>query len=423
MWRQARHRFAVILLIVAFATIGCSGSRETDVSAYVIAIGIDKSETEAGQLDFTFQIAVPRSLAAGGQSAKFEESQFSITITAVNLADARNKINTIISRPPTWSHTKIFLLGESMARSGIKDFLSPTFRWREFRGSIYLAVVHNGSAKELMEKNRPILEQNISRWYEAFLISDKEPSFYIKTQLHDVYKQLKSESASPYITLLAFNQQPGAAKDAGKVPPSKSYEFTAGNLVYESKDTKVEIAGTALFFADKMVGILTTDETRALQILKGTFYRSLVVVEDPLVPNKAVNAEIRLDKKPSIQAKLVDGEPVFYITVDLEGEITNIPSGINYENEEYSRLLENRISDVIYRQINNMLVKTQEAGCDAVGFGYKIRRLYWTYPEFQQLNWRRLYPKSKFVINVDTKIRRTGLLLKTSPTADESQKE
>ncbi len=423
MWQQARHGFAVILLILSFAVIGCSGSRETDVIAYVIAMGIDKSEKEAGQFDFTFQIAVPRSLAAGGQSTKLEESQFFITITAVNLADARNKINTVISRPPTWAHTKIILFGESMARSGIKDFLSPTFRWREFRGSIYLAVVHNGSAKELMEKNRPILEQNLSRWYETVLIYDKEPALYIKTQLHDVYKQLKSDSASPYITLIAFNQQPDTAKDAGKVPPSKSYEFTAGNLIYESKDTKVEIAGTALFFADKMVGILTTDETRALQILKGTLLRSFVIVEDPLVPQKAVNAEIRLDKQPKIQANLVDGEPVFYITVDLEGEITSIPSGINYENEEYSRLLEDRISDVIYRQINNMLVKTQEAGCDAVGFGYKIRRLFWTYPEFQQLGWQRLYPKSKFVINVDTKIRRTGLMLKTNPIADDSQKE
>lgn len=422
-WQQIRPGFIVLLLILSFATTGCSGSRETDVIAYVIAIGVDKSEKEAGQLDFTFQIAVPRSLAAGGQGGKQEESQFLVTITALNLADARNRINSVVSRPPTWAHTKIFLIGESLAREGIQNFLGPTFRWREFRGAIYMAVVHNGSAKELMEQNQPMLEQNISRWYEAFMVNDRDPALYIKTQLHDVYKQLKSGSSSPYISLIALEQQQDVSQDVKKVPLSRTNEFTAGKLAFESKENKVEIAGTALFSNDKMVGILTSDQTRALQILKGRLFRSLVVVEDPLVPKQVVNTEIRLDKKPKIKADLVDGQPVFYITVNLEGEITSIPSGINYEDNEYSWLLENRISDVIYQQIIDMLAKTQETGSDAVGFGYKMRRLFWTQPEFQQLDWQQMYPKSQFVVKVDTKIRRTGLMIKSNSIAGKNQKE
>jgi hypothetical protein len=241
---------------------------------------------------------------------------------------------------------------------------------------------------------------------------------YIKTQLHDVYKRLKSGAGSPYITLIAYNPKPEENKDAGRVPPSKTNEYTAGNLIYDSENRKVEMAGTALFSSEKMVGILTTDETRALQIIKGRLFRGFVVVEDPLAPNKAVNTEIRLGRKPEIEASLVEGQPVFNITVNLEGEISSIPSGINYEDKEYRPLLENRISDVIYRQIINMLVKTQELQCDAVGFGYQMRSLFWTNQDYEKLDWLRLYPKAKFVVKVDTKIRRTGLMIQTQPVKD-----
>ncbi|SEP11008.1 Ger(x)C family spore germination protein [Propionispora vibrioides] len=392
-------------------TTGCSGAQETDSTAYVLALGIDKGEQE-GTIKYTCQVALPKpSTKEGGEEES--KTQVSVTATARSLAEARNLINSSMSRTLTFSHMKALIIGEDLAKQGINDIFAPLMRFRDMRGSIYILVTHGVSAQDFIDKNRPKLETFMSRYYESMMFSAEESGYYFRTTLHDFYKELKNVGDCPLATLVSLNERKGNNQEEGSMFPAEvSSEYTAGNAPLE-KGNPAEALGLAVFNGDKMVGTLTDEETRMVNILRGNLPRGFYVITDPLVPEKFVNLTMRLNGKPHITLKQVDGQVHVKVEVNVETEITAIPSGTNYEQGEYNQLLESHINQLLQAQILKMLHKTQEWGCDVAGFGVRMRPFFATHQEFMQLDWPPMYRQAEFDISVKTIVRRTGLMQQT----------
>lgn len=411
-----------VLVVSTLFTAGCFGAREMDEIAFVLTMGIDKS-TQEGKYDITFQIAVPRAVAS--QSAKGEDLSLMVTVIADNTAEARNLLNSITARTPIVSHTKAIVIGESLARQGLGDILGPIVRFREFRGSMFIIVVNGDSARNFIQKNTPKIDIEPSRYYETSLLSSDETSYYLETHLHEFYTRLKSSSAAPIAVLGGINDLSGGTVSKSKVPPEKTDDYKAGNLPRNKPQSEkdagspVEFMGTAVFHGDKMVGTLTGEETRVLAMLNGKFARGFFVVEDPLVLGKSVNVNVRLGRKPRLAVELNEEHARLTADIFLEGEITSITSGTNYEVSQYRQLLEDQVSLAMQRRMLEMLHKTQDMEADVVGFGYLARGSFRTYDEFIQMHWDTIYSKADIDVKVTTKIRRTGLLWKTMPMMDD----
>ncbi|WP_371381319.1 Ger(x)C family spore germination protein [Sporomusa aerivorans] len=419
---------ASFLLIIVFLLVsGCAGARESDDIAYVLATGIDKSATP-GQLDVTYQVAVARALGGGeGGGGGEKQAVVNITITAANLAEARNLLKSAISRIPNLSHNKMFIFGEELAREGLGDIIAPFLRYREFRGSIFVMVVNGGTAKSYIEANKPRLEALPSRYYESMLLTNDETSYYLRSTIHEFYTRLKGGSASPFTVLGGINQGQETVKpDRRLLPGQKVNDFYAGHLPKSpGAQNPVEIMGTALFREDKMVGKLTGQETRMLAILRNEYSKGFIIVADPLVQNKQVNVAARLGESPKIKVRLADGRTYIDIKILLEGEVTSVSSGINYESKEYRPLLEHAVSNLVKLQMERMLTITQELGSDVAGFGYYAKRNFSTFQEWEQFEprWMSTYQHAEIAIDVETKLRRHGLLFRTSPIARENSDE
>ncbi|MBU2703757.1 spore germination protein KC [Sporomusaceae bacterium BoRhaA] len=415
-------RFAAVIcftLMTIFIS-GCNGGRETDEVAYVIGIGIDKAGE--GELNITYQIAIPKALGSGGGGSgesgdsAGSKSVETVTIHTNNIAEARNILNTLMARVPNLSHNKAFFIGEELARQGVGDIFGPLVRYREYRGSMFIAIVRGGTAQDYLKKLNPKLELLPSKFIETMMLTHNETGYYVRSNLQEFYKSMKSGSDSPHAALISTNSVDGQDLPSGeKLPYEKLNEYLAGDIPVYGSAAASNFAGTALFRHDKMVGTLTTEETRMLLILQGNLPRAFTVIEDPQLPDKAVNIQMRLGEKPTITLSSKDGYLVFDVSVMLEGEVTAIPSGIHYEQGKDKKQLEAELSAVIQNQIEKMLKKTQLMGSDPVGFGYYSRTLFPTYQAWQQQNWDEIYPSVQFHIHVTTKLRRTGLMGKTSP--------
>ncbi|MEN6412048.1 MAG: Ger(x)C family spore germination protein [Veillonellales bacterium] len=407
---------SLLLICMATLSLGCFGSRETDEVAYVLAIGIDKSD-EAGMINVTYQIAIPRTLAGGpAAGAKSEKDVIDVTIKAPSLAEARSLLNSVESRAANLSHNKIFIFGEEYAREGIGDVLGPLLRFREFRGSMFIMVVKDDTAKNYINKNKPKLEALPSRFYESMFLTSGETSYYLQTFLHDFYTRLKSGGASPITALGGIYSDSSPVEPATPPnPPGKANEYTGSLPRQREEDNPAELIGTALFKQDKMVGTLTSNETRMLAILDNKFHKGFFVLEDPLMPNKSVHVNLRLGHGPEIKADSREGQAFITIDIFLEGEITSIPSGINYEQREYRTILEQEVSQVIRQDMLKMISKTQRLGVDPAGFGDHFRKNFATLPQFENAHWDQLYQQAEINVSVETKLRRSGLLWKTSP--------
>lgn len=409
-----------VLLVYALFSSGCGRYQETDSIAFVLAMGIDKAEKG---ITVTYQIGIPRAAAGGSESAgssSMGENYILNTNTAVNLAESRNLLGSTMSRVTNATHIKAIIIGEDLAREGLGPVIAPLMRFREYRGSIYV-IVAKGTAKEFMESNKPSIETVPSKFYDgmAFQAKDKG-SYYLMTDLHDFYIRMKNEIGSPYAVFAGVNQmnQIGAPENK-KAPSERVEEYSPGNIPRSGTENPVEFIGTVLFRGEKMVGILTSEETRMLAILQGEFRTGFIPVADPLMPKETVNVLARLGEQPKISLNIDQGKAIIDIRIRLECDITSIPSGIHYEQAGYKELLENQIAQVVGLNIRNMLKYTQELRTDPVGFTAYMRPHFKTHREISNTNLAELYSQADINVDIKTTIRRSGLMWRTSPLKKE----
>lgn len=257
----------------------------------------------------------------------------------------------------------------------------------------------------------------MAKYYEEMMQSGQETGYFMTTTLHQYYLRLKSNSGQPYMTLVAVNPDSGEGEiSTSKVPEEKVPGYKAGDIP-RSGGNVVEFAGTALFNNSKMVGTLSSIETRKLAMILGNFKNGFTVVEDPFDAKSTVTANLHVGSKPKISVVLVEGRPVIYVSILLEGEISSNPSGINYEQGgSYLDSLETQINKVYSEEMMNVIKRTQELNVDVVGFGYYLRPAFKSNKEFDDYKWNEKYSQAEVNVEVKTQIRRTGLMIRTIPT-------
>jgi len=401
----------ISLLITSILLTGCNGAKELDEVGNVIAIGLDTCDEE-GKFLVSYQFAVPQ---PEGGKADASKSTFTITNKVSTTSEALNRVNSQIEYEPSMAHTKMIILGEELARRGVDAVLTPYMRYREYRGSMFVLVAR-GRAKEILEKNKPPFNTSMSKYYEEMLASGSYAGYYLRTSLHQYYMRTKNNSGQPYMTLVALNPDSGEGHiSTEKVPGEKNNGYEAGNIPRSGGDP-LEFAGTAIFANDKMVGMLSTTETRMLAMLIGEYSSGFLSVEDPLDSRYFININLRLGSKPQIKVELVEGRPIIHIKILLEGDISNIGSGINYEQQGYIEQLEAQVSTIYEQQMSNMIRRTQELNSDVAGFGYYLRPAFQTNQEYADYQWNDKYRQAEVFVDIDTKVRRTGLMLRTVVT-------
>ena len=410
-----RHSIALLVLVCLLAA-GCNsnGAHETDEILWVISIGIDKADD--GDLLVSYRIANPQAetpSGGGGSEAQGKKKSTVMTIKAPSLAEARNILDSSTSRRVSQSHNMVVMVSEELARDGVQDSIGGLMRRRDFRGSVYM-IVCRSQARDMFTGNEPPIDQLISRWIQNYMHSSVDTSYYLSLNAHDFYDRLKASSGAPLAIAYGLNPRSEDDRSTGNRYTGRVDAYQAGDLPRQGGNP-VEVAGTAVFKADKLVGFLDTGETRALSILLDTLPRGLVTIDDPLDPQRLVAVTIRNGRKPKFTIDISGAHPVITVDVFLEGEMMTVPSGINYESKEYHTLIEAEISNAFQEQITNMLVRTQQWGADVVDFGRFIRPKFWTLQEMRQYDWDKQYLQAAIQVKVQTQIRRAGLLRKTSP--------
>lgn len=410
----------MFLGLMLLLNAGCSGAKETDEVAFVVALGVDTS-AEAGMVKYTCQIAVPQagSSEGGGSGEEGGKGQISVSVDARSLAEARNLLNSSVARSLSFSHLKVVIIGEELARQGIDYIFASLMRYRDMRGSTYIVVANQTTAEQFISKNKPGLEQLMSRYYESMMFTATDSGYYTATNLHEFYNRLKDLNGAPYATLVGIQTNMENKQEGSMFPQEVSREYTAGNLD-ELKGPPSQVMGLSVFAGDKLAGKLTNEETRMVNILRGKFPTGFYVLADPLAPGNFLNLSMRVNGNPDIRLKLTEGKAAIEIKVKMEGEITAIPSGINYEEDSYKAVLENSVSTLLAEQMLKMIHKTQGWGCDVVGFGAHLRPQVATHQEFEALDWSAMYQQAEVNITVNTVIRRTGLMQRTVPIKTKS---
>jgi spore germination protein KC len=190
-------------------------------------------------------------------------------------------------------------------------------------------------------------------------------------------------------------------------------DFYAGSIpkVY---DIKSEIMGLAVFDGAKMVGKLDGGEALCQQMLYGNFSRSNMAIPDKDSPGNYILLDIKQSRKPTHKVTIKDGVPNIYAKVRLEADILSIQSGENLESAENLPYLESMVQDYIKSNMMDFLEKTKEMNSDICGFGRALKMKYVLWDDWTKVHWLSRYKDAVFEIDVELKIRRPGLMIRSA---------
>ncbi len=370
----------ILILIILFLIVAFMNSYDVqgiEDLAYVIAIGIDKSESNPDNIILTLQIAKPEDKESGTtkpETLSIECPTFDTGLSALNNSNDK-KINL--------SHCTVIIISEELAKEGIESFVQDMANNIEIRPTCSLLVSKNKSEEFISTiAKSPNFSSGI---YTSGIKSSIETGYVTKSLFYDFYSRLRYDVKEPI------------------------------GIYVGNTDEKSEALGTAVFKDSKLVGILSGTEAICHNILINELKTCSILFPNPFEENKFITADITLSKNSDFNVKLKNDTPIIdcniYITAKISSSQTTQD---NYSSEEDTKKVNDSIETFLKTSIQNYLYKTsQNFNSDIVGFEGTLRKQYLTMDEYnEKVDWESMYPNSEFNINVESQINSSYLFKK-----------
>jgi len=421
MRRKLRAKLLLLLMLPVLLT-GCWDRRELEELAFVLMLGVDKGTQD--RFNVTAAIAVPSKMAGGGKNggggAGAEPPYLLTSVEGPTVLGALSLISGYVDRQLSLDHTMAVFMGEDLAKEGALQAMDTLVRFRESRRTT-IFVVTKGKAAEFLEHIKPELETNPQRYLE------KITSNYRRTGLLPAHGQVQSFIAkvntkyrSPLTFYAALKEEEN--KESRTDRTSKSpFSVVAGELP-RTGGPNVEVMGSAAFKGDKMVGVLSGEETRLGLMLSNRFERGIFSIPDPRHPAQEITLDVRRSRPTQINADLSGSRPRIRGRIRLEGHVVSMPVANDYTEPELQAELEEAFSAFLEQQVAELIKKTQEWETDIFGFGYVAARHFATMQDWENYDWPEQYPEADIDFSVEMTLRRFGLQL-SPPTSHRERRE
>lgn len=419
----------IVLTVCLLSSLlsGCYDRAEIDDLTYVIAIGMDKGKIEP--LKLTLQYAVPKAMGEGGGGGGGggggeggPKALEQLTLECPTLVSGLNMANGFVGKQINLSHAVAMFISDELAKEGIGKFIYALNRSREARPNIFVSVCR-GPAEDYLKTVKPIQEIDPSKYYELLFSTYRHTAFIPNIQFAEFYNDLMTPGSQPvavltglseYKTSKEFDPGKSTAKEKGKPVPLEG-DFLAGEIP-KVGEPKAEVMGLAIFDGDRMVGELDGASATNYLMVTGDFKSAYVSIPDPKSPDKYVVLNVSQRTKPKRKVELTDGKPKNSVDISLEASFVSIQSGTNYEDTNMTPLIEKAASDLFHKGITTFLNRTaKEFKSDVSGFGKEVARQFLTWQEWQDFKWLDRYKDSTFEVSIKVKIRRSGILIHSSP--------
>lgn len=397
----------VLWLLSLLLLTGCWDRKELEETAFVMAIGFDKGEKE-GEITATAMIAIPTRLGGagggGGGGGGGEGAPVMVAKqTGRTYLEALYKMRSQSDRPVDYNHSRLVVISEDLAKSGIADMLEVLTRQREMRRTMVIIVVQ-GKAEDFL-KLQPDQEKSPARYVDSLLRS-------LSSEVGQVpYSELHSFWLNLWVSKSAY-----AAYLAPKKESDKTSDESGGDgqtKKDEGKPKTIQSLGTALFAGTKMVGTFDEQQTRAMLLLQRKFRESLFVIPDPRQSQKHFAVNVRLTGYRNRFTGTLD-RPAFSVKLAFEADIAEIESRENWVTPQGIAELEAAVSREIKKQVEETIAKAQKLKVDPFDFG-EIVREYSRPSQWKKYNWLECFAKSAVKVEVHTSIRRNGFLFEPPP--------
>jgi spore germination protein KC len=244
-------KFIVFFCLFSVLCSGCWSSHEIDTLGISIAAGIDL--TESG---YTIYHRVLNPKAITGNVETVGAPVFLFTQHGDNLFSAIQKIALESPRKIYNAHLRMIILGEDMARNGIKDAIDFYMRDYEFRTDFYFAVARNKTAREVLEILTPLEFIPGLNMYGSLKLSQDHTGLTKEVNIIDLAQIILADGHEP--VLPGIDISPGTP-DSDNI--SAMTTVNGGKRLFYN--------GLGFFCDDKLIGWLSGEETLGFNYILG----------------------------------------------------------------------------------------------------------------------------------------------------------
>ena len=335
----------IIILSMLFAT-GCWDRMELNDLGIELGWGLDKAPN--GQVEASAQVVIPSRLKVeGGGGGK---PYFVVSGIGKTTLDATQNMQARLSRKVLRSHRRVMLIGEPLARQGLKKVLDTYVRDPQIRMRTDVIVTKNSTAKKFLEIPYPL--ENI-------------PAL-------GAVKEHSAIGGFGSLVLLDFIIN---ASTPGSCPTLPVVEaVTEGADQGEMKGFAYK--GRAIFNQDlKMVG--TVNHKEALLVF---WVKSAVKYLEYASFIPQGNGEVSVDiikPKGKIEPILAGNQIKFHVVLKGHGIIRSANANLDLRNRKNLKTVEVVLNRDISQHVEEVITKVQkEYGTDVFGFGEAVHRKY-----------------------------------------------
>lgn len=363
---------------------GCWNNKDLSELSILTALGLDKSED--GRIIVTAQIIKPSAIGLSntGSSGGAKKSFVVLSDTEETIFAALRNMLAKVDKRISYSSSQIIVLGESLAKSGLGDYLDFILRDHETQYKSLIAVAKGTTARKILEQ-----EYDITNLSGAFL--------------RDTFRNTQARAFTKKLILL----------DMARELTTEGRELSLGTVEQKEKTTVTE--GLAIFKSDKLTGWLNKYDTRGYLFMTDRVKSTIMEIENPINPKKKIGLEV-IKSSSKIEANMVKKDTI-EITINIK-TVANI--GEQHDSRDMNeydiiKKVDKNFSRAIEQECVNTLYKCQKVyKSDIFGFGMRVFDKYPKYWKSVSKDWNdKIFPNVKVKFNIEVKINRTGLLLKT----------
>ena len=337
-------------------------------------------------------------IAAGAAVDKHEDGTIHITIEVVNISgDGQvtyepvfvesdgetffEAVRSAISKEGKkiyWSHAKVVIVSQEIAKENIAKYLDFLFRDAEAREDTWLLVSMEKSAGEVLH-GKGMLKPIASFELDDTMRSQKATSRFPFIELFEFFDRLFYKQVSPVLPIVRLVEQNGE-----KTP---------------------QVGGTAIFKHGKMIGALDENHTKCMLWLRDEFKGGLKIINNVAGTGEDVTLEVY--KSKTKLTPILENEVLkMKADIDIDVSIGEIAGTTDFISSAGQQKLKKAAKEQMEKDIKIMYsIARDQYNADVFGFG---RRIEMKMPEvWNQIKdqWDEYFAELELDVNVNINIR------------------
>lgn len=399
----------LVPLLAASLLSGCWDNRE--LSQLGIASGT-AYDWENGEWKATYQIINPSSGVSGisGSGGSTSSPPFlTYVVKGKTIMDAIDKTNMTSTRQMFFSHSRITVLSERLARKGVEQLIDIFLRKPDARETVYVFIAEDEVEKILeqlmqMSKNQGVgIQQMIEQ--EA-----KLTSYFPSVRLFQLAMELVSDSRCAIVPEI---------KIVGGAPITSTDE-----LGTTDPQSRLELGRLAVLKEGKQIGWLSQAQAFGLAFMRDTIQQA--IISFPSMPSSGDQDDASfnlLNSDTSVKAEWKDDHYVMNIDIKGHGVVTEVGGAMDLTERETLTGMEKGIEENIIEIVDASWRAVKGLNADVTNFAGHIHRQHpKRWKEIQERdNWDEVFQNIEIRTTASIQIERMGLSNKSFKSTGEKK--